>query len=149
MKLEGFSKYDFLEDGRILSKTNRELKGKIVDDRNYVNLTSDDGRHFCKARGRWILMAFTDESEWKDHAHHINGNHKDDRLCNLQWMNKDEHIKHHYGKIVCVNLENDKSVVFENEREASRKLNIPEALISRVILGERHSTHNYWFTKIG
>lgn len=148
MKLEGFSKYEFLENGNILSKTGRILKGKIDNDRNFVHLTSDDGKGYTKTRARWILMAFTDKSEWKDHAHHIDGNHKDDRLCNLQWLNKDEHIKHHFKKIVCVNLENDESIVFENEKDASEKLGIPIQEISRVILEERYQTHNYWFTKI-
>lgn len=148
MKLEGFSKYEFLENGNILSKTGRILKGKTHNDRSFLHLTSDDGKKYTKARARWILMAFTDKSEWNAHAHHINGNHKDDRLCNLQWLKKDEHIRHHFKKIVCVNLENDESFVFENETDASEKLGIPIQEISRVILGERYHTHNYWFTKI-
>lgn len=148
-KLENFGKYDFLEDGTILfTKTKRKIKGKIISDRNYVTLTRDDGKKCQSSRARWILKAFTDKTEWKDHAHHINHNHKDDRLCNLEWLNKGEHMKHHFGKIVCVNLENDEAIVFKNETDASTKLNFPIQEISRVILGERKHTHNYWFTKI-
>ena len=149
MKLKNFSKYEFLEDGTILSKTNRPLKGKTKNNRNYLSLISDDNKIYYRAKARWILMAFTDESAWKDEVHHKNHDCSDDRLCNLEWVNKDEHLKHHFGKIVCVNLDNDESIVFENETDASDKLNIPVQEISRVVLGQRHYTHGYWFKKIG
>ena len=149
MKLKNFSKYEFLEDGTVLSKTNRPLKGKTIGRRNFLHLISDDNKDHYKTRARWILMTFTDESEWKDEVHHINHDCSDDRLCNLTWMKKNEHSKHHFGKIVCVNLNNDESMVFENESDASTKLNIPTQEISRVILGQRKHTHDYWFTKIG
>lgn len=93
-------------------------------------------------------MAFTEEKDWKDHVHHINHNHKDDRLENLEWKDKNEHYRIHFKKIVCVNIETDEAVVFNSETDAATTLKIPIQEISRVILGERQHTHGYWFGKI-
>lgn len=147
-KINNYSNYTFLKDGTVLSKTGRQLKGKIIKGRRYIRLKDDSGVEKQSTVARWILMAFTKEEEWNGHVHHKNGNHTMDSLENLEWKNEEDHRKLHFDKIVCVNLKSNDSVVFENETDASKTLNIPIQEISRVIVGERAQTHGMWFTKI-
>jgi len=46
---------------------------------------------------RAILSAFAEPpTQWHTNVHHINGNHKDNRLANLMWANEAEHAIFHH-----------------------------------------------------
>jgi len=62
-----------------------------------VDLRSDGDRRQAYVH-HIVLEAWVSDRPEGAHAHHINSDHHDNRLENLEWVNGCDHIEHHNGK---------------------------------------------------
>ena len=99
------SNYKISNYGRVISliggnekliKTQLHHKGRGRNDRDEVVNLSMNGTKKRYSLHRLIMLVFNpiENSELYD-VHHINFNHLDNRLDNLQWVSKEEHIRIH------------------------------------------------------
>lgn len=83
--------YEFYSDGRIwYEKEQRFLDG--WDDDGYNRVTVNG---ITKSRQQWIGLMFMKNPDNKPELHHINGNRQDNRVSNLMYVTRSEHMLIH------------------------------------------------------
>lgn len=101
--------YQVSNKGRVRS-INREFinilgrkcyaKGRVLKSRDdsygyeYVVLTMTRKKRYTVKVHRLVAKEFLVKSNNRDHVNHINGNKKDNRSCNLEWMTNAENSRH-------------------------------------------------------
>ena len=111
----------------------RRLKGKILNPCNKVVylevILSDVGVKKTYNIHKLVAQAFIPNPHNYKTVHHKNHNHQDNRACNLEWIDKDEHYSKHrqeriikFGKIVYqYTLDNELVKVYPSIHEAARQ----------------------------
>jgi hypothetical protein len=93
--IEGYSKYKISSDGRIWSNSWNQLMGDSTSGGyKVISLYNDDGvRHTVKIH-RLVALAFIPNPDDKPEINHINGVKSDNRIENLEWVNRSENQQH-------------------------------------------------------
>ena len=72
-------------------------------DRGYARITlSYNGKTYRKTAHQFVAICFIPNPECKPHVNHIDGNHSNNHVSNLEWCTPSENEKHSYkvlGKI--------------------------------------------------
>ena len=158
--IERFPNYSIDETGHIWS----HLRGrwlKCTDQRGYVSalLRKNGKAHFVKVH-RLVAEAFIPCVEGKTQINHLNGNKKDNRIENLEWVDAGENIRHVWRTgLSTFSEENRKAVsirsskpvrnlssgeVFSSAREASLSLGFYRTTISLAIKLGTRAGGTYW-----
>ena len=147
------------KNGNIYNK-NRKPK-KIHSDKDGYLITSIDNK--AQKVHRLIAMAFLTNPENLPVVNHKNGNKKDNRVENLEWVSvKDNVQKAHLETgtrvagvntgekatpVLAIQKETGEKFVFKSIASAARELNLTTSCVSRCISGERNETGGYIFKK--
>lgn len=119
--IPGFENYySVTEDGLVWSHGSRNGAGhfgrfmKSTPDKDGYSkiMLSINGKRYTKRVGRCVLSAFRPtELSWMQ-VNHIDGNRRNDRLGNLEWVTPSDNIKHSF-KILNKNQKNEKNNAFK------------------------------------
>ena len=91
--------YEVSNLGNIRRKKSRRVR-KISYAQIYPTiLLSVKGKHTTFRVHRLVAKAFLPPIEGKTHVNHKNGNHKDNRVCNLEWVTQAENNLHAYRQL--------------------------------------------------
>lgn len=94
VSIPGFSNYEACSNGQVRNKKNcRLVKPYIVGNYYRTSITNDDGVVKHWRRCRLMATAFNLPKRVDQvQVDHINGDHFDDRVCNLRWRNASENM---------------------------------------------------------
>ena len=88
--------YEVSSLGNVRRKKSGRLR-RIDFAQNYPTvLLSVNGKHHTFRVHRLVAKAFLEPVEGKSHVNHKNGNHADNRVCNLEWCTQAENNLHAY-----------------------------------------------------
>lgn len=121
--------YEVSNLGNIRNKKNGRVR-RIDYATNYPTvLLSVDGEHKTFRVHRLVAKAFLEPVEGKNHVNHKNGNHSDNRVCNLEWCTQSENNLHAYrvlhrkppmlGKTAANRKVNNKDILLFNQMNLS------------------------------
>lgn len=94
----------------------------------------------------WVAFLFCPNPDGKEIVHHINGNRRDNRACNLMWCNPEEHTLLHGGHSGVMQLSEDGKVIatFDTARGAARSMGKnSHTAISLCCAGKRKTAYGY------
>lgn len=129
--------YSASTEGEIFTNWNKNgvkrLKGKIMRN-GYIQyvLVDNDGKKRHMNGHRIVALTFIPNPENKSQINHLNGNHTDNRVSNLEWATSSENMEHAYRtglsskrKIVVAVSEGGKERIrFYSGRKAARRMGI-------------------------
>lgn len=86
----------------------------------------------------------------KPQVNHINGNKKDNNVCNLEWMTPSENEKHAFQIGLKISLGRririvETGEVFNSQAECARAINGLQGNIALCLLGRRHTHRGFHF----
>ena len=161
-EIEGTNgEYKVSDDGKVMTtKTGRILKPNI-NYRGYekVCLFKADRKKRVYVH-RLVAMTFIPNPEDKPQVNHIDGDKRNNKVSNLEWVTNEENMKHsvemglransHNSKkkrILAINIDTGERREFESILSASKAIGTNH--IPQVLKGERHQAKGYTFQQIG
>ena len=137
--VEGFPSYEVNRLGQVRRKAQLLSPGSIPSGHLTVALCRGKGKPKSMYVHRLIALAFMENPDDKPLVNHKNGNPKDNRLENLEWVTYSENIKHGYthngrrapGEIRIMAIDSEGEVVasFRSFVDAAKFLNVTPAAI--------------------
>lgn len=86
-------KYEVSTLGRIRNAKKNRIRTPDINSKGYARLRLvKDGKIYRFFVHRLVADAFLTNPEGKEMVDHINGDHKDNRLCNLRWTTRSENM---------------------------------------------------------
>lgn len=143
MQIEKYKNYEVSSEGRIKNKTSLQILSPIhINGYQCVSL-SEKGKGLFKQHliHRLVVQTFVGNDDQRI-INHIDGNKKNNRLENLEWVTHSENRIHALElglcdptkrKIKYCNTETNEIVAFCSMTEASNKLNISRTTISKYV----------------
>lgn len=100
--------YAVTNDGRVLNVTKKTKCGQTTSTQGYhqVSLRYGD-KNISSDVHKLIALMFCPNRRMVEEVHHINGNRKDNRACNLIWLTHKEHITEAHGLLKEARKTND------------------------------------------
>lgn len=150
-----FEDYKITEDGFVISYKNKVPKLlKFQEDRDGYYRVDLHFNHTHKKYmvHRLVALQYVPNPENKPQVNHINGNKKDNRACNLEWVTGSENAKHAVNKNLYNNrvkkvnqydLDGNFMKQWNSIREAKTKLDLKNAHISQVCQGQRKTAGGF------
>lgn len=95
---------------------------------------------------QWVAFLFCPNPDLKPIVHHINGNRRDNRACNLMWCTQEEHTVIHGGHSGVEQLAKDGRVIaeFGTVRSAAKAMgSTVHTAISLCCSGKRKTAYGY------
>jgi hypothetical protein len=88
-----YPKYEVSTLGRIRNAKKDRIRTPDMNSKGYARLRLvKDGKILRFFVHRLVAHAFLTNPDGKEMVDHINGNHKDNRLCNLRWTTRSENM---------------------------------------------------------
>lgn len=136
---EGY--YQASNHGNIKSVRNDKILAQSVNNNGYMLVSiSVNGKHEMKTVHRLVAKAFISNPKGYRDVNHIDGNKKNNKSENLEWVKHSDNIKHSYHvlkqkrnnvKVRCVDTQRE----YESIREASIQTGINVSSIGHAING--------------
>ena len=151
---EGF--YEISDNGEIKSLIKNRLLKPCIHKKGYLVVTLTKGNaHKNYYVHRLVAAAFLDNDDSLKEVNHIDGNKKNNNVCNLEWCDDYSNRKHAYETGLRKMCEQTKVKMclpsgeiiqeFESISEASKKTGINIGNISSCCNGKRNSAGGYVF----
>lgn len=143
-KIKGFEKYsNYLvsDDGRIINcKNGKELSGyRKNNDYERVTLYDCEGEARTFTVHYLVAITYIPNTEGKNEVHHINNNKRDNRVENLEWIDRKENMtrmNRNYYKVstTVLDLTTYEELNFSSIADASRYFDVSYDLLYRIRL---------------
>lgn len=137
--IEGFDMYEVNASGQVRKKAQLLKPGSIPSGHLTVALCRGKDKPKSMYVHRLVALAFLDNPESKRVVNHKNGDPKDNRLENLEWVTHGENNTHAYRsngrrapselKVIAVNNDGEMVMSFRSGADAARLLNVTTAAI--------------------
>ena len=120
-----------------------ELKAGTDDGRGYLRVSLKVIRNKPFRMHRLVAMAFLDNPENLETVDHIDGNTKNNCVCNLQWMNLRDNILKHHLKLWCLTDAEGKQYEVTDLKGFCKQHGLNRHNISAVASGRRRHHHGW------
>ena len=159
------------KDGKIIRHIGLTLKPSSC--RGYLHVILNKDGHFkaCTVH-RLVANAFIPNADNKPQINHIDGDKANNRVDNLEWVTQSENIRHSYETglrgdanrlasqvnmakareeawkttrkpVLQLDMNSEVVRMFCSENEAARETGVPQANISKCLLGKRNKAGGY------
>lgn len=156
--LPNYPHYMIFDDGTVYSAYSKKFLKPNLKKSGYleVMLTKNDGEHKYELIHRLVALCFCETKPNANEVNHINGNKTDNRAENLEWVTRNENLKHAFEsglrfqdvsarRIIATNIETGEQQKFESIYKASRFLNISQGNICQACKGIRPYAGGYYW----
>ena len=147
------------DDGFLLNtQTGNILNGRTSKTTGYVDvcIVDEEGNHRTLSLHRVIAEAFCERPEGANEVNHINGNKTDNRAENLEWVTREENLRHAYENgltpyntvprcVIATNMETGETMEFQSIYKAARFFNISQGNICMCCKGFRPYANGYYW----
>lgn len=159
MPIEGYPNYLACSDGYIINTvTGCVINGYPHKKTGYVKiwLYNTEHKNKCVLLHRMIALAFCEKEPQKNEVNHIDGNKLNNRADNLEWVTRDENLRHAYEhglmpnctvsrKVLAINIETGERAEFSSIYTASKLTGISKGNICMACKGDRpYAGGFYW-----
>jgi len=153
--IEGFEQYEVNRLGQVRKKAQILRPGSIPSGHLTVALCVGKGKPKSMYVHRLVALAFLDSApEGKPLVNHKNGNPKDNRLDNLEWVSYSENLTHGYRsngrrvstelRVVAVNDDGEMIMSFRSGADAAKLLGVTTNTIWSAVNRKGKCTRYYW-----
>lgn len=156
--IDGFEGYKISNDGFVYSEKTSRVLNKINNSSGYYHIClTSNGKMQYQLLHRLIAQAFIPNPYNKPFINHIDGNKKNNKIGNLEWVTNKENIRHAFeiglmnGKpstrkkqIIQIDKDTNKVICeYNSQLEASKKLNIHPGSLSQCLNGKYKTSGGY------
>lgn len=141
--------------GKIYSKYSKRLQKITLNNEGYyvVNVRSLTRGRNSHLLHRIIAQAFIPNSNNLNCVNHIDGDKKNNKISNLEWVTKADNNRHAYKTglantekaVIAKNIKTGEIIEFKSAREITRQLGIDYRQVSDTCYGKQHTCHGYEF----
>ena len=147
-KIDGFPNYSVSDEGQVRDDRTGELKKLSTHQRGNLQVYfTRDGTVVARLVHRLVGEAFIPNPESKPQINHINGNKKDNRVGNLEWVTASENQKHAYSelgqtrgntrkRVLCV----ETGEIFDSVKAAAASVGVNAQAVSDCLRGKRKTS---------
>lgn len=154
-KIPNYPMYEVTDAGEIISLKTGNVMKPLIKKTGYVEacLRNDEGKKSVLVH-RIVAEAFCDNPEGKIEVNHKDGNKKNNRADNLEWVTRSENLKHAFDlglrqqdtsakKVVATKIGTGQRRYFESIYKAARELGISQGNICMACKGLRPYAGGY------
>lgn len=156
--IKGYENYVVLSDGRVKNITTGYYLKPIVRKTGYCDVRLVDKNHKCRdfLLHRLVAKAFCENPQNKSEVNHIDGNKLNNNCTNLEWVSRNENLKHAFEvgltpyntvakKVIATNIKTGEKFCFDSIHIASKQLGISQGNICMACKKQRpHASGYYW-----
>lgn len=163
MREIGFDDYCVTDDGSIYSLKSKKFLNLQYNDNGYVTVTlRKDGKTKTLRVHRLVAMMYLTDTYFEGaHVNHIDGDKTNNHVNNLEWVTREENMRHAYDNdlviskpktlsddylhLICQALESGSRVV-----DVARMFSVEREIIDRIYRGTlfKHISYEYDFSKV-
>lgn len=163
MKEIGFDDYCVTDDGAIYSLKSKKFLNLQYNDNGYIVVTlRKDGKTKTLRVHRLVAMMYLKDTFFEGaHVNHIDGDKTNNKVQNLEWVTRQENMRHAYDNdlviskpkalsdddlhLICQALESGSRVV-----DVAKMFSVDREIIDRLYRGTsfKHISYEYDFSKV-
>ena len=158
MPVPNFPWYLACSDGYIINADTGYVLRGTVKKSGYVEilLVDEDGKPHYKLLHRIIADCFCEKHNTANEVNHIDGIKTNNHYSNLEWVTREENLKHAYEnglmpndatpkKVEAIDIETSEKMIFDSIYQASKNLGISQGNICMCCKGKRpYASGFYW-----
>lgn len=143
--VDEFPEYEVSDRGLI--RHGAHIMKQHEDHKGYLRVKF--GRKACRRVHRVVAIAFIDNPDGKPQVNHIDGNKKNNRADNLEWVTQSENMRHAYEhglnhSNTTYVIRND-GMIYKSTVEAANDLGVRQGAISNALQQRQYALHGYTF----
>lgn len=156
--IDGFPSYLACSDGFVINAKNGNQLIGTVKKTGYREIVMTDslGKQKSVLLHRIIASCFCDKPDGADEVNHIDGNKDNNFADNLEWVTRNENLKHAFNaglrmddvsarRVIATNIETGEEIEFSSIYKAARFFNISQGNICMCCKGMRPYANGYFW----